>query len=143
MKILVSACLLGYNVKYDGKNNFNKELSDFLNDYDVVAICPELLGGLNVPRIPSEIKDDKVINQDGEDITNNFLRGARKVLDIAKENDIQVAILKKNSPSCGSNSVYDGTFTHKLIPGDGICARLLKENGMIVLNEENYKEYRW
>ena len=143
MKVLVSACLLGYNVKYDGKNNFNEELNDFLKNYDVIPICPELLGGLNIPRIPSEIKNNKVINQEGKDVTNNFLNGAHKVLDIVKENNIKIAILKNKSPSCGSDLIYDGTFTHKLINGYGVCAKLLTENGVVVLNEESYKKYRW
>lgn len=143
MKILVSACLLGYNVKYNGKNNYNESLNDFLQKHDIIPICPEVMGGLSIPRLSSEIKGNKVINYLGEDVTTYFLNGAFKVLDIVKENNIQVAILKRNSPSCGSDTIYDGTFTHKLIDGNGICAKLLKENGIIVLNEDNYKEYRW
>jgi len=142
MKIMVSACLLGYNVKYDGKNNLNSELIDFLADYEVISICPEIMGGLTIPRIASEIKDDKVINKDGIDVTKEFYEGAKKTLELAKENNIKVAILKKNSPSCGSNNIYDGTFTHTLVNGDGITAKLLKENGIMVLNEDNYQELK-
>ncbi len=138
MKIMVSACLLGDNVKYDGNNNLNNRLSEFLKDYEVVKVCPEVLGGLSIPRSPSEIKNDKVINKEGIDVTKEFILGASKTLNIAKENNIKIAILKKNSPSCGSGMVYDGTFSHNLVSGDGITAKLLKDNGIMVFNEENY-----
>ena len=141
MKIVVSACLLGDNVKYNGKNNYHEELSVFLKDYDIIKVCPEVIGGLSIPRIPAEIVGDKVINQAGFDVTNEYILGAKKTLEIAKKNNIKVAILKKNSPSCGCGMVYDGTFTHTLIDGDGITANLLKENGITVLNEDNYKKY--
>ncbi len=141
MKIMVSACLLGDNVKYDGTNNKNNDLIEFLKDYEIVKVCPEVLGGLSIPRVPAEILNDRVINKDGIDVTNEYINGASKTLEIAKNNNIKVAILKKNSPSCGSNTIYDGTFSHTIINGDGITARILKNNGIIVLNEDNYKEY--
>ena len=141
MVIAVSACLLGENCKYNGGNNYNLELSEFLKDYDVIKVCPEMLGGLSVPRVPAEILNGNVINKEGIDITNNYVEGAKKTLSIALENDIKVAILKKNSPSCGMGMIYDGTFSHTLVSGDGIAAKLLKENGIRILNEENYKEY--
>lgn len=138
MKIMVSACLLGDNVKYDGTNNKSDELIKFLKDYEVIKVCPECLGGLFIPRSPSEIKEDKVINKEGIDVTKEFTLGASKTLDIAKENNIKIAILKKNSPSCGSGMVYDGTFLHRLISGDGVTSKLLKDNGIMVFNEDNY-----
>ena len=138
MKIMVSACLLGDNVKYDGGNNYQEDLVKFLENYEVIKICPEVMGGLEIPRIPSEIVGNKVINQKGIDVTDSYLKGARKVLEIALNNNIKVAILKKNSPSCGSGYIYDGTFTHTLISGDGITSKLLNENGIKVFNEENY-----
>lgn len=141
MKIIVSACLLGDNVKYNGGNNKNTELIEFLKDYEIIKVCPEVMGGLFIPRIPSEIKGNNVINKNGVDVTNNFINGALKVLDIAKEENIKIAILKEKSPSCGSNYVYDGTFTNKIINGMGITSKLLKDNGIIILNENNYKEY--
>lgn len=143
MKVIVSACLLGDNVKYNGKNNQRNDLIDFLKDYEVIKICPEVLGGLSIPRKPAEIIDKKVINSDGIDVTKEYELGALKVLELVKENNIQVAILKKNSPSCGSDYIYDGTFTHQLIRGDGRCSRILKNNGVTVLNEDNYKEFEW
>ena len=141
MKIMVSACLLGDNVKYDGTNNINYELIKFLDNFEVIKVCPEVMGGLLIPRSPSEINGNKVINNENSDVTNEFILGARKTLEIAKNNNIKVAILKKNSPSCGSGTIYDGTFTHTKITGDGITTRLLKENGIMVLNEDNYKDY--
>ncbi len=110
MKILVSACLLGDNCKYDGSSNKNDELIKLLKDYEIIKVCPECLGGLSIPRIPAEIKNDRIINKEGIDVTNEYLLGAKKTLEIARRNNIKVAILKKNSPSCGSNKIYDGTF---------------------------------
>ena len=141
MKIMVSACLLGDNVKYDGNNNYNQELIDFLKDHEVIKVCPECLGGLPIPRVPSEILNDKVINEEGTDVTKEFMEGADKTLEIALQNDVKVAILKRNSPSCGFNAVYDGTFTHAVTKGHGITAKLLNENGIKILNEDNYKDY--
>jgi uncharacterized protein YbbK (DUF523 family) len=138
---MVSACLLGNNVKYDGTNNKNDDLIKFLEDYEIIKVCPEVLGGLSIPRIPSEIKDNKVINKELKDVTNEFIIGANKTLKIAKENDIKVAILKDGSPSCGSVNIYDGTFTHTKINGVGKTTKLLKDNNIIVLNENNYKDY--
>ena len=141
MKIMVSACLLGYNVKYDGNNNLDDKLINFLKDFEVISICPEVMGGLPIPRIPSEILNQKVINQKEKDVTKEFLMGASKVLALAKKENIKIAILKDGSPSCGSSYIYDGTFTHTKINDLGITTKLLKENGIIVLNENNYKEY--
>ena len=143
MKIIVSACLLGDNVKYDGGNNYCENLIDFLKDYEVIKVCPEVMGGLCIPRKPSEIRNDKVINSENVDVTKKFNIGASKTLEIALQNNIKVAILKKNSPSCGCGSIYDGTFSHTLIRGNGKTSKLLKENGVTVLNEDNYKEYKW
>ena len=140
MKIIVSACLLGDNVKYDGTNNKNNELIEFLKNYEVIKVCPECLGGLSIPRVPAEIVSSKVINKEGIDVTKEYYLGAEKALEIAKDNNIKIAILKKNSPSCGIGSVYDGTFTHTLINGDGITSRLLKENGIMIYNEDNYRD---
>lgn len=142
MKIMVSACLLGDNVKYNGGNNKNDELIAFLKDYEVIKVCPEIFGGLSTPRDPSEIINNKVFTINRVDVTNEFMEGAKKTLKIAKENDVKIAILKKNSPSCGSNSIYDGTFSHNIVEGNGITAKFLKENGIIVFDEENYKDIK-
>lgn len=141
MKIIVSACLLGENCKYNGSNNFHQKLSDFLKNYEVIKVCPEVMGGLPTPRVPAEIKGGNVINQDGIDVTNEYQKGALKTLEIARQNDIKIAILKSNSPSCGCGKIYDGTFSKTLIDGDGITSKLLKEKGILVLNEENFMDY--
>lgn len=141
MKIMVSACLLGDNVKYNGKNNINEELIDYLKDYEIIKVCPEVMGGLSIPRVPSEIQENKVINKDLIDVSDYFNLGAKKTLEIALKENIKVAILKERSPSCGSNYIYDGSFNNVIINGMGITARLLIDNGITVLNEKNYKEY--
>ena len=122
MKIIVSSCLLGNNCKYNGKNNYNPKLIDFLKQMEIIEVCPEQMGGLSTPRLPSEIKGDIVINKEGIDVTPFFQKGACKTLEIAKNNSCKVAILKSNSPSCGFGSVYDGTFSSKLKSGNGVTA---------------------
>ena len=143
MKIIVSACLLGDNVKYNGENNLSEELKEFLKGHEIIKVCPEVMGGLTIPRNPCEIKNNKVINKLQEDKTQEYQNGALKVLKLAQENNVKVAILKEKSPSCGSKYIYDGTFSHHLIKGEGITTRILQKEGIIVLNEENYKEYKW
>lgn len=155
MKILVSSCLLGEDVRYDGNNSsiafdpkfpFSlKELfMDILCENEIYSFCPEVAGGLPIPRISAEIvKNDKpfiVKNQEGLDVTINFLLGAKKALDICKEENIKVALLKSKSPSCGNKEIYDGTFSSNLINGQGLTAKLLEENGIEVFNENELKE---
>lgn len=136
-KILVSACLYGQNCKYDGTNNLLKDpiFMHLKNEGRLVCVCPEQLGGLSTPRVPCEIKDGKVFNKEGKDVTQSFNEGAQKALEIAKKNNVRVAIFKESSPSCGSKRIYDGTFSNEKISGMGICARLLIENGIPVFNE--------
>jgi len=143
MKILISACLFGQNVKYDGNNNSileNQFIKKLHSLNMLVPFCPEVEGGLPTPRIPVEIINDRAINQIGEDKTSFFQKGAEKTLELCQKNDIKYAILKFRSPSCGSNQIYDGTFTNTLIKGDGICTKLLKKNGIIVFSEKNLDE---
>ena len=157
MKILISSCLLGEDVRYDGNNSsvaFNPNISfslkelfmDILCENEIYSFCPEVAGGLGVPRIPSEIvKTDKpfiVQNAEGADVTINFLVGAKKALDVCTQEDIKVALLKANSPSCGNINIYDGTFSNNLIEGQGLTARLLKENGVEVFNETQLKDLK-
>lgn len=134
-KILVSACLLGINCKYDGENNKNDKVIEYIKDKEVIPICPEIMGGLPTPRIPSEIKDNKVITKENKDVTNSFYKGAEEVLYLAKLLNAKKALLKAKSPSCGVGEIYDGTFTHTKIKGDGITTRLLKENNIEVITE--------
>ncbi len=132
VKILVSACLLGVNCKYNGKNNYTN-LN--LDDYEVIPFCPEVSGGLSIPRDSCEILNNKVISINNEDRTHNFIDGANKALELCIKHNIKLAILKEKSPSCGVYNIYDGTFTGTLIKGSGITTTLLKENGIQVLNE--------
>lgn len=132
-RILVSGCLLGLNCKYDGENNYSEEIDEFLKDYEVIPICPEVMGGLPTPRIASERVGNKVLMKDGSDVTANFKKGAEECLYLAKKYNVKKALLKLRSPSCGNEKIYDGTFTHTLIDGDGVTAELLKNNGIEVL----------
>ncbi len=134
--ILVSACLLGINCKYNGKNNANKKIIRLSERETLIPVCPEQLGGLPTPRIPSEIRGGRVINKEGLDVTDYLERGAKEALAIARIFGISEAILKQRSPSCGSGQIYDGTFSGIVTAGDGITAALLKKNGIKVTSEE-------
>lgn len=136
-RILISACLVGDNVKYDGGNNKSPLIDKLLEKYELIPFCPEVEGGLKTPRSPSEIKDDRVINQEGQDVTMAFERGAELAFNICLFLKIKKVILKERSPSCGSNEIYDGSFSHKVISGMGITARYLKEKGIEVYTEND------
>ncbi len=136
-KILVSACLLGTNCKYNGSNNKNDKVLDFIKDKYIIPICPEIMGGLKTPRTPSEINNNIVITKDGEDVTNNFIKGAEEVLYLAKLLNIKKALLKSKSPSCGKGKIYDGTFSNNLIVGNGITTKLLIDNGIEIITEND------
>lgn len=138
MKVLISSCLLGKNVKYSGGNNFSESLLKLLKKYNVeiIELCPEILGGLTVPREPSEIMDEEVINKKGVLVSNEFKKGAESTLKIAILNNVDFAILKERSPSCGKNFIYDGSFSGNLIKGQGISTKKLLENGIEVFSEE-------
>lgn len=138
MKILVSACLLGINCKYNGGNNLNPGLMKFLDDHTVIPVCPELLGKRPVPREPVEIVDGVVREKDGTSRDAEFRRGALEGLQIAQEQGIDLAILQSRSPSCGVNQIYDGTFTGKRIAGHGVFADLLIQNGFAVKDVEDF-----
>ena len=144
---LISACLCGVNCKYNGLNNLNDKCLELLRKGEALLVCPEQLGGLNTPRIPSEtlgnakdikeLNKGKVINKEGKDVTKEFLKGAKEALKIAKEANIKKAILKESSPSCGSNFVYDGSFTGNKIKGKGITAYLLEKEGIEIISEKD------
>ena len=137
MNILVSSCLCGVNCKYNGGNNENKKVVQLMDKHTVIGVCPEVLGGLLTPRTPSEIKGGKVITKDGEDVTEAFYRGAKAALEEAQKYSVDLAILKANSPSCGCGKIYDGTFSRTLVSGDGVFAKMLKENNIRVLTEND------
>lgn len=135
--ILVSACLVGINCKYSGGNNYNQKILDLVKEGKAIPICPEQLGGLNTPRKPVELKvingKRYAIDNEGNDFTENFERGALEVLNLAKNLNINKAILQPRSPSCGVNKIYSGNFDNKLVDGNGILTELLKQNGIDVL----------
>ena len=134
MKIAVSACLLGENCKYNGGNNYSEKVAKFIEGHEVVGVCPEVLGGLSTPRRPSEIVDGVVRHQDGTSVDVEFRKGAELALEIVKKHEAEVVILQSRSPSCGSNTIYDGSFSKTLIPGDGIFVELLKKQGICVVD---------
>ena len=137
MKILVSACLLGENCKYNGKNNYSERVAKYLEGHEVIPVCPEVLGGLTIPRDPSEIVDGVVTNCKGVSVDRQFREGAEEALRIAEENNIDLAVLQSRSPSCGTKQIYDGTFTGHLVPGQGVFAELLLQQGFRVLGCED------
>ena len=132
-RIAVSACLLGHNCKYNGGNNRCEAVLRFAQGREVIAVCPEQLGGLPTPRIPAEIVKGEVRNAVGESVDAAFREGARRAAALLEEKDIDMAILQPRSPSCGAREVYDGTFSRRLIPGQGVFARLLMDMGIRVL----------
>ena len=157
MKILVSSCLLGEDTRYDGANSSvamnpkfkfsQKELfMDIMCENEIFSVCPEVAGGLGIPRNKAEIvsqnKPFKVLDLEQNDVTINFLLGAKKALDICLENNIKVALFKSKSPSCGNTAIYDGTFSENLVEGKGLSARLLEENGIKVFNEYELEELK-
>lgn len=138
MIIAVSACLVGENVTYRGNSNYHSKVKELLKNHEIVMVCPEVMGGLSIPRNPSEIKSYsplKVENNIGEDVTKQFYCGSRIALKKLKEKNVKIAILKANSPSCGNDFVYDGTFSKTLVEGSGVFVSLLKKEGIKVFNE--------
>ena len=136
-KILVSACLLGVDCKYSGGNNYNEKVLKYLKDYEVIPICPEIMGGLSTPRPPSERIHNKVINNQNIDVTNEYTKGANETLKLAKLFNIKKALLKAKSPSCGKGTIYDGTFTGTLVEGNGVTVELLEKHDIKVITEQD------
>ncbi len=146
--ILISGCLSGDNPSYDGTVKANKKMRTLVEKNKAIPVCPELLGGLKVPRERNEIfgasGEDviagkcRVISESGRDVTENFIRGAETVLSIAKKYNIKKAVLKSKSPACGCGQIYDGTFKARLIKGDGVVSALLKMNGIEVVDENTF-----
>ena len=135
--ILVSACLAGIKCRYDGKDNANIKVMEMVKNGIAIPVCPEQLGGLQTPRIPAEITEDKVLNKKSENVTSQFKKGAKETLRIAKLANCHKAILKQNSPSCGYGKIYDGSHSGRIIEGMGLTAQLLSKKGVIILTEED------
>ena len=139
--LLISACLLGTNCKYNGGNNAlpEEQLAALRERFRLVPVCPERDGGLPTPRLPSERRGDRVVNRAGEDVTEAFRRGAALALETAAREGCRMALLKERSPSCGSGKIYDGSFTGTVIEGDGITAETLKKSGLAVFGETEFE----
>ena len=139
--LLISACLLGTNCKYNGGNNAlpEEQLAVLRERYRLVPVCPERDGGLPTPRLPSERLGDRVVNKAGEDVTEAFRRGAALARETAKREGCRIALLKERSPSCGSGRIYDGSFSSTVISGDGITAEALKKSGLTIYGETEFE----
>ena len=137
--LLVSACLLGFACKYCGGSNklTEQQLAALRERFRLIPVCPETAGGLPTPRDPSERLGDKVLSNQGRDVTAQYQKGAETALTLARRYGCKAALLKEKSPSCGSGQIYDGSFTGTLIPGDGVAAQMLKEEGLIVFGESD------
>lgn len=132
---VVSACLAGCKCRYDGKDNENKYVKKLVEEGRAITVCPEVMGGLDTPRIPSEIVGNKVLNKEGFDNTPYFEKGSMIALSKVKEFEIKKAILKAKSPSCGVRFIYDGSFSGQLIKGSGVFAKMLIEEGLELYEE--------
>ena len=135
--ILISACLLGVCCRYDAQSVTYPKIEELRERFKLIPFCPEIYGGLPTPRIPAERRGDRVVNAHGDDVTENYQRGASEALRIARMMECDVAILKERSPSCGSNYIYDGTFERRLISGVGVTSELLMKNGIRVFSEND------
>lgn len=136
MKIMISACLAGKNCKYNGGNNRNEKVVKLMEENDVILVCPEQMGGLPTPRVPSEVRDSVVITRDGRNVDAEFRAGAAKCLEIAIQEQPDLIVLQSRSPSCGVKQRYDGTFTGTLTDRAGVTAQLLMENGFKCVDVE-------
>lgn len=137
MKLLISACLLGEPCRYDGKSRPlpAATLARLRSQFELIPVCPEVLGGLPTPRVPSELQGERVVTADGRDVTAEYTRGAQAALTIAREHGVSAALLKERSPSCGKGEIYDGSFTRTLKTGNGVTAERLLEAGFTVYGE--------
>jgi uncharacterized protein YbbK (DUF523 family) len=138
MNILVSACLMGENCKYNGSNNLNQNVVDYLKGHTVMELCPEMLAGMDCPRACAEIVNGRIMTEHGEDVDAQYRRGVALALQQMKGSKIDLAILQSRSPTCGVNSIYDGTFSGKLIEGQGLFAKSLCEMGIRVVDSEEF-----
>ena len=137
MKVLVSACLLGENCKYNGGNNYNAAVAEFVKDKEVLAICPEMMAGMGCPRTPIEIVDGVLMDRDGNNVDAAMRKAVEDAMELIRKEDIQCAVLQSRSPTCGVNQVYDGSFFGKLVSGSGILAQALKDAGYQTIDAED------
>ena len=140
MKIMVSACLLGENCKYSGGNNYSERVAAFIEGHTVIPVCPEVLGGLSVPRVPAELVNGAAVTRDGRSVDREYRLGAERALEIARSERPDVIVLQSRSPSCGVRQIYDGTFTGTKIPGQGVFAALALREGFRVMDAEELEK---
>ena len=140
MKIAVSACLLGHDCKYNGGNNRSQKVLDYIEGHEVIPVCPEVAGGLPVPRVPVELMDGRAINRNGEDVTDFFRRGVELTMEKLADQNIDLAILQPRSPSCGCKQIYDGTFSKTLIDGKGMFAQALSDADIPLMDGDDVPE---
>ena len=140
MTILVSACLLGENCKYNGGNNRSERVLRYIAGHEVIAVCPEMLGGLPCPRKPVEWVGGRVLTRDGDDCTEAFRLGVERALALIADKHVDLAILQSRSPTCGVKQIYDGTFSGVKIDGQGALARALAERGIPLMDAEDVPE---
>ena len=136
-KILVSGCLLGENCKYNGGNNYNPRVVEFLKDKEVISICPEIMAGMGCPRNPIEIVDGVLTDCHGKNVDSLIRKSVMEIMERIRDEEIQCAVLQSRSPTCGVNQVYDGTFSGKLVPGSGVFAKSLMDAGYLVIDVED------
>lgn len=139
-KMLISACLLGVKCRYNGTGGGLEGLPELMELAELIPVCPEILGGLPTPRPPAERKNGRVINCEGGDVTEAYLKGAQESLHLARTFGAKLALMKERSPSCGAGEIYDGSFTHTRLPGDGTASELLKASGIEVYGETRIHE---
>ncbi len=138
MNILVSACVLGQNCKYNGGNNLNISVVEFIQRHNVIEICPELLTGMKCPRACAEIVNGIVMSENGENVDAEYRKGVELAMEKIKGQKIDLAILQSRSPTCGVNTIYDGSFSGTLIEGYGIFTEAIIEKGIRVVDSENF-----
>ena len=137
MKVVVSACLLGKNCKYNGGNNYNSAVAEFVRDKEVLPVCPELMAGMGCPRTPIEIVDGVLMDRDGKNVDAAMREAVATAMKQISSKEILCAVLQSRSPTCGVNQVYDGSFSGKLIPRAGIFTQALKDAGYRVIDAED------
>ncbi len=141
LNILVSACLLGVNCRYNGTSIIHEDIRIYKNTHNLIPVCPEIFGGMPTPRDPAERKVDKIITSMGEDVTAAYEKGAMEVLKLAQFYECTIAILKERSPSCGCGKIHNGNFDGTIIDGNGVTAELLMKHKITVIGESHIKEY--
>ena len=137
MKVLVSACLLGENCKYNGGNNYNTAVAEFVKGKEVLTICPEIMAGMGCPRTPIEIVDGVLMDRNGNNVDASMREAVAQAMEMIRKEDIQCAVLQSRSPTCGVNQIYDGSFSGKLVSGSGILAQALKNAGYQTIDAED------